>query len=523
MKRILLVSAILISASLPAQDFVPDTSFGTNGRAFTETTSAGTGKWLLLQPDGKIVLAGHQDAEDGDQTVVLTRYESDGAPDLSFGYDGIAYTGIYNADMGDYAPPVALQADGKILVASVYHEPDGGFYPQLMRLFPNGQHDAAFSTPALDIDGIQFGHPILCLQPDGKILYGMGCNQSQAMGGSNFSLYRLNADGSVDTSFGTSGFAQFNIGVAGDSAALSLDKFNTLNVLPDGRILMGGSTRAQTDSGYGIGNFAMICLTPAGLADPDFGTDGRVITTFEEGAELACVRQQPDGKIVAVGRIWYNDDENLKVAVARYLGDGTLDTAYGTSGRVVAEQNAQTQYTNSAEILPDGKLLAVTGIADFATFYKISLLKLNTDGTPDTTFGPDGFRTVEPAAGVLEAHYSSALQPDGKLITGGTSLTPTGAQGFQVIRYADAAMGVHDMAGEIGLAPNPFTEKLQVDVTDIVHATLIGMTGKVVFFVGRPASDGESTTLDMSGLVPGLYMLRIVTPSAISTHKVIRK
>ena len=303
-----------------------DTSFGSDG--VVETSIEGgyaEANAAVLQPDGKIVVAGDYQMAAGGSEFALARYTSDGSLDPSFGTDGIVRTQV--EDVSSKAFGVALQPDGKI-VAGGEATSSTGSGSAVVRYLPDGSLDTSFGN-----SGIVFstqpgenGFAALALQPDGKIL-GVGRNTP---------LTRYKADGTLDTSFGSGGISAAS---TPDAAALALQV--------DGKVVVVGGT---------ANSFVLVRVNPDGVVDPSFGTAGVVTTPMGSGtAEASAVAIQPDRKIVAAGTTRPNSA--ALITVARYNVDGSLDPTFG-SGGVATTQPSATSNPGAAALglQQDGKI-----------------------------------------------------------------------------------------------------------------------------------------------------------------------
>ena len=146
-----------------------------------------------------------------------------------------------------------------------------------------------------------------------------------------------------------------------------------------------------------------------GDRDPSFGIDGLVTTDFGRDDLAYGLTLQPDGKIVLVGDT--GDGVDGDFALARYNSDGSLDTSFGTGGKVttnVLEFNSD-DFATSIVPQPDGKLIVV-GASDL----DLALIRYNSDGSLDTSFGTDG-KTIDDFGGE-QGGGGVALQPDGKIV-----------------------------------------------------------------------------------------------------------
>jgi uncharacterized delta-60 repeat protein len=228
----------------------------------------------------------------------------------------------------------------------------------------------------------------------GKILLAGGNN-------GNFAVGRLKSDGTVDTTFGNGGLAEavgMSISLGGSSLALQTD----------GKILEGGGVSAC---------FGVVRYTPDGILDTTFGNGGLVITPFPDLSVggVTNLALQTDGKIVAAGT-----DSSGNIVLARYNADGTLDTTFGSGGRVASKIHSDHLTRGVLAIDADGKIVAVGNDGDV----HILLARFTKDGIPDPTFGVnhDGqvtsdVRSTLNSMGFVDSQVVSlARQADGKIV-----------------------------------------------------------------------------------------------------------
>ncbi len=224
------------------------------------------------------------------------------------------------------------------------------------------------------------------IQDDGKILV---CGLKSFSINGNVYLARYNVNGSLDINFGNNGivFTPLTTESGGN---------RIMKLLPNGKILVSGSKSSSNNLNYF--DFATARYNSDGSIDTTFGTNGIVITDINgNGNEANGIDVQSDGKIIVAGNTYINGIVSMDVftTLVRYLPDGTIDTTFGTDGKVVLNllvPNSE-QYLWDIKILPDDSiLLGVTTTAletnDF--FKNIAILKVNSDGTSDTTFGTNG-------------------------------------------------------------------------------------------------------------------------------------
>ncbi len=189
-----------------------DNEFGENGSVTTHIGDQySIGYSMAIQPDGKIILAGEtRDSIFSD--VAIARYHPDGSPDQSFGTAGIIRTALSETD--DFARSVALQSDGKIVVAGSTRQDLSNYDIALIRYHPDGSPDHTFGVNGVvktDV-GNEFGNSV-AVQPDQKIIVAGGLTTTTIY---DFAILRYQPDGTLDNSFGTNGLISISFG-AGDS------------------------------------------------------------------------------------------------------------------------------------------------------------------------------------------------------------------------------------------------------------------------------------------------------------------
>ncbi|MFY0615440.1 MAG: hypothetical protein JXQ99_28180 [Hyphomicrobiaceae bacterium] len=189
-----------------------DTSFDSDGIVTTGFGSSNDqGASVTVQDDGKMLVAGHSTLGGGGFNFALARYNADGSPDVSFDFDGAATTNI--GASFDQGRSVTVQADGKILVAGIADTGGGNFDFALARYNADGSLDPSFDTDGIvttDIAVSSFDQgQSVALQADGKILVA-------GTSAGDFALARYNTDGSLDASFDADGIVTTDFGGSSD-------------------------------------------------------------------------------------------------------------------------------------------------------------------------------------------------------------------------------------------------------------------------------------------------------------------
>jgi uncharacterized delta-60 repeat protein len=382
-----------------------DSSFGSGGQLLTIIGDSAGGTSVVRQPDGKLVVAGTANVSSS-KVVALARYNADGSLDSSFGTGGKVTTNV--SDLGAINA-LALQADGKLVVAGSI---DASF--ALLRYNADGSLDTSFGTggTATMAPGNQAEARDLVVQSDGKLV-------AAGKASGDFAVARFNTDGAADLTFGTGGSTRTAVG--GDSS-----EAYALVLQPDGKLVAGGHAYFSDSNDHPI-QLAMARYLSNGAPDPTFGTAGKVVSPLDFYARAADLALQPDGKVVAVGDV--GNGSQGKFLTARYQANGSLDTGFGSGGKVIADLGDETQSYGLAEaIQPDGAIL-VSGHTSSASGQDFATVRYQASGSIDAGFGTNGVaQTAINQTSDSEAVSVTAL-PDGKLLTAGTTKTDDGHWG----------------------------------------------------------------------------------------------
>ena len=401
----LVASLLVVPARAAPGDLDP--SFGTGGKVTTDFgPGSNSAMAVAIQTDARIVVAGGSGSGD----FALARYNTNGSLDTSFGTGGKVTTdfGVFDA-----ASALAIQADGRIVAAG--GTSPGGFCCQfaLARYNADGSLDTSFngSGKVTTIFGGDTRAFAVAVQRDGKIIAAGGTMSPFA---ADFALVRYNPDGSLDTSFGIGGKVTTDFG--------GFDSATGVAIQADGKIVVVGEGGPSSD-------FVLARYNPDGSLDAGFGNGGRVTTDFGGFDAASGVAMQEDGKIVAAGRGGFF----IVFALARYNADGSLDTSFAGSGKVTTQFFGQNiESAKGLAIQKNGKIVVVgTAFSDFDPSFAVA--RYNGDGSLDTSFSGDGKVTTDfgdPAdVGRLcppgrkdcseDNAAAVAIQPDGRIVAVG--------------------------------------------------------------------------------------------------------
>jgi uncharacterized delta-60 repeat protein len=380
---------------------------------------------VAVQADGKIVVVGSREAsQPNDTDFAIARFNRDGTVDTSFsspyGYRIIQF----NYDRPDFATCVAIQEDGKIVVGGAASDGfSGNKNFAVCRLDPDGSTDNSFGyqgKQTIDIEGEDYNGIDICralvLTADGKIVL---VGETLQNDDQDLAIVRLDANGELDDDFSNDGkrTVAFNLGgwnyEYGNSVALS-----------NGKIIIGGW--ARSDNG---GVFIACRLTQTGNLDTTFGTFGKVNFTFPnvdtDGAHCQAMALQKDGKIILAGSA-YKTASGIDFAIARLNVNGTLDTTFSGDGLTTVGFNiggADWDIGNAVGIQSDGKIVVAGNVQRDDGNQDFGVVRLNSNGTLDTTFAGDGKKVVsfdQNDAPSLDMCEGMAICPDGIVLVGRT-------------------------------------------------------------------------------------------------------
>jgi uncharacterized delta-60 repeat protein len=266
----------------------------------------------------------------------------------------------------------------------------------------------------------------LAIQTDGKIVV-VGYTPFEAPGGaSDFAVARFNQNGTLDISFDGDGKVVTPVGT-------DLDIANTVAIQPDGKIVVAGITRVGIRD-----DFSLVRYNPNGSLDTSFDGDGKVITSIGDGDDsIDSIVIQSDGKIVVAGDSQLVVNSSTYFALARYNTDGSLDTSFDGDGKLTTFIRNTPNFDSAHKIAlqPDGKILAAgTSFPDLNQDIDFALVRYNANGSLDTSFDGDGKLTTR-VSPTYSGAASIALQPDGKILAAGNSSISLFNDDCAVIRY----------------------------------------------------------------------------------------
>ncbi len=451
-----------------------DKTFGTGGVVITSFAAKGPNATagassIVIDSAGWIVLGGSTFHD-----FALARYTADGSLDKTFGTGGKVLTNLGgNSDAGIDA--LALDAQGRIVAAGFTDTGKAGLGNPLsqfalVRYNTNGGLDKTFGTGGEVTTSIRTGNAAMArgvvIQHDGKIV-AAGFTYNRDTGLESFALTRYTAGGSLDKTFGSGGAVVTRLGGNKTSGILAV----ALDAL--GRIVAAGYTFAATTAGlsYSTSSIAIARYNSNGTLDTTFGSGGQVVTTFAGGSATAqAIALGQNGRILVVGSGSVNpsNDGTADFVLERYKSNGSLDKSFGPAGRVSSAFTEPVGSTLDAiAAQPDGKLIVFASLPGLGS--DLGMLRLNKDGSLDTTFGTGG-EVINPFPVVASSAVHIAgvvVQSDGKIVVAMTSpeLGDSGIGPAWLVRFnangsLDNTFGLHgetDLTTLPGLPPGSIT------------------------------------------------------------------
>ncbi|MGL6074568.1 MAG: FG-GAP-like repeat-containing protein [Fimbriiglobus sp.] len=411
-----------------------DPTFATTGKVIEDQAPLGSFNVndVAETPDGRIVVVGSFSALGSPTEMMVRVYTSAGALDTSFDTDGKAgIRFLPDATANSLANTVVVQPDGKILIAGFTTNSVGANKDfAIARLNPNGTFDTTFDTDGKRIIGFDNGGADsdvindIALQADGKIVVA-GYVQDSATD-FDFGVARLNIDGSLDNTFSGDGRQTTFFDLGGTN----VDKANAIAIQADGKILVGGVAEA----GGAGNNFAIVRYLSTGATDAAFGTSGKLnfdFGTFGHDDTVESIALRPDGRILLAGT-W--DGGLADFAIAQLKTDGSFDDTFG-GGKFAANSGktnltfgsgefGDDEFAKDVVIDPAGRIVVAgytdNDVASGPNNFAVARMKANGSGL-DPTFDVDG--RVQVDFGGDDKANAMLQQSDGRIVVVGTSAT----------------------------------------------------------------------------------------------------
>jgi len=424
-----------------------DSTFGIGGIVSTSIDFSSIVYSIAIQSNGKIVVGGLS-GNDSVKVFALARYTTNGSLDNTFGNGGIVTMAIGTSSL---LFSVAIQSDGKIIAVGTIYTTKSQSMPKmcLVRFTTNGSLDNTFgiitTTNAGKKTCLDDRGNATAIQSDGKIIVAGTSDQKYA-------LIRYNTNGSLDATFGIGGIVATDIWYA----------INSIAIQSDGKILAAGQ-----------GSQGLIRFNRNGSFDATFGNGGIAIIGGDAIANAVTI--QNDGKIIVA----CESQGSTYISLLRFTANGTLDSSFGSNGIAIKSGLGG----RALAIQSDGKIavagFSVKSTSTGGTAYEFALIRYNTNGSLDSTFGIGGI--VSTAFGGFVMAEAIAIQSDGKILVAGG--------GFVLARYTTNG-SIDSTFGNNGI--------VTTYISDVgkVNSLVIQSDGKII--AGGYSISGSDFALNLS-------------------------
>ncbi len=393
-----------------------DTTFGSGGKVTTAiSSSTDGGHGVAIDGSGRIVVAGN--SYDGSRwRFAVARYNSDGSLDTTFDGDGKVTTAIGASD--DEATSVAIDSSGRPVVAGYSYNGSTSTFA-VVRYNTNGSLDTTFGSNGkvtTAVGAVGDAANAVVIDANGRIV--AAGYSATSTPGIDFAVVRYNSDGTLDSTFDGDGKVTTAVGPSDDIAhAVAIDT--------SGRIVVAGEARNGSDR-----DFAVVRYNSNGSLDTTFGVGGKVTTGIGSQDIAYGVTVDASARIVVVGET--QNASNFGFAVLRYNTNGSLDTTLAGTGEVTTTVGTSS-VANAVAIDASGRLVVV-GAANNGSNNDFALVRYNSNGTLDQTFGASG-KVMTPVGTAGDVAAAVVIDASGRIVVAGYSFSSTSADDFAVLRY----------------------------------------------------------------------------------------
>jgi uncharacterized delta-60 repeat protein len=450
----------------------------------------------LIQNNGKIVIGGDFKYYNGTTINRVARLNNDGALDSTFN-PGI---GPNNSVL-----TAAIQNDGKIIIGGIFTSVNGIVSNCIARLNTDGSLDNTFNTglganQSLSTSLIP-SIKTIAIQLDGKIIIGGRFISFNNTVQKNY-IVRLNADGTIDSTFNSSGIGLDNT---------SITDIRKITIQNDGKIILVGDFSSYN----GVARKRIVRLNENGTLDSTFdpGTGANGI--------LFSTNLQSDGKIIIMGNCTSYNGVAIKY-IARLNINGSIDTTFNT-GLVGANSGI-----TLAAVQNDGKIVVGGFFTTYNLVSKNYIARLNTNGSLDATFDVgNGIGSYLITSNQGLGPNCLALQTDGKIIVGGNFTSYNNVARFGIARInAQGTLSANEdnLKSNFTIYPNPTSSKVYFDNSkdnfkEVILYNYLGQEVSKILFT----TISENQEVDMSVLATGVYIFKFTNEKINRSVKVVKR
>ncbi|WPO83283.1 T9SS type A sorting domain-containing protein [Chryseobacterium sp. JJR-5R] len=502
MKKFILL-LFLLPSDLWAQTLpFKDTTFNTSGKALLSVWNNNYANCTAVQADKKMLIGGsiHKNNPTTVNSFLVARYNENGTLDTTFASNGLLYDPAGNSSV---IYDMKVLSDGKILIAG-----RGNASALIGRLLPDGTLDLSFGTNGTALLSGTYIRDLEILS-DGSII-GYGDKNSSSY------LVKINSSGQIDTTFGTGGEISAKFGY---SSLIN----NAMTKQADGKYIISGAV--VSNASYPENNQLFLArYNVNGNLDTTFGSNGLLLysATAREARDVLFTAA---GKILVLGEKPYASTTSIGPNSLFYLlqfnTDGTLDTAFNSTGTVGFGFN----YYSSVKTDAQNKIYVSGSYFDSTNYYNFRrIIRLNENGSPDTTFGTNGFYSSNDRVYASEFRYgnnSMNFTPDGKLVSSGYVNIPSFSIILMRLIISSTNLSTSDFTSNpenISVYPNPAEDYFIVKSKDTIESLELINTLRQSL-----TKQNNATKIDVKNLPAGNYFLKVKTYKEEKTFKVSKK
>lgn len=478
-----------------------DTSFGTGGKVVTSINSgADIAYATVLQSDGKILVSGTTNSSISGKDFFCIRYNTNGTLDTSFGTNGIATFDLQGGS-DDVAYAMSLLSDGNIILAG-FSDDGSNKNAAIIRITTSGTLDTTFGT-----SGKVYTEFISGRADEIKVIKVHALTGNLIVGGTSSAtstnsqgvIARYTSNGVLDTNFNTTGIVTLP-NASGNGTYYHI--IEDLAVKSNGKISAIGWINQQGLSWSA--NHYGCRLNSNGTLDTTFSTDGVIVTNggFNgDDKSFSLILNSDDSFLFAGGG--YLTDLQYDFFLGLYNSSGS--TAQGKASFNFATLNKDIIYGSGLD--STGKIVLVGSSVASVSSSTFGLARVNSDYTVDTSFGTSGKVTTTFGTNTTNEAFDTAIQSDDKIIAVGYT-----GNDIAIARYHTTTLSANDFeSSSITMYPNPVKNEVTIDLSNKLD--FLGKEFQIFDINSRIIFEGKINeilnTIDVSSLQKGMYFIKI--------------
>ena len=478
-----------------------DTSFGTGGKVVTSINSgADIAYATVLQSDGKILVSGTTNSSISGKDFFCIRYNTNGTLDTSFGTNGIATFDLQGGS-DDVAYAMSLLSDGNIILAG-FSDDGSNKNAAIIRITTSGTLDTTFGT-----SGKVYTEFISGRADEIKVIKVHALTGNLIVGGTSSAtstnsqgvIARYTSNGVLDTNFNTTGIVTLP-NASGNGTYYHI--IEDLAVKSNGKISAIGWINQQGLSWSA--NHYGCRLNSNGTLDTTFSTDGVIVTNggFNgDDKSFSLILNSDDSFLFAGGG--YLTDLQYDFFLGLYNSSGS--TAQGKASFNFATLNKDIIYGSGLD--STGKIVLVGSSVASVSSSTFGLARVNSDYTVDTSFGTSGKVTTTFGTNTTNEAFDTAIQSDDKIIAVGYT-----GNDIAIARYHATTLSANDFeSNSITMYPNPVKNEVTIDLSNKLdflekEFQIFDLNSRIIF---EGKINEILNTIDVSSLQKGMYFIKI--------------